>query len=294
MKSKLFYTFLFAFGFFASNTSTAQSLANKWVFHGIKIEEKVRGCVNDPSTRQESVWLPRNAQYDAAYEALRVRMKAKYGDQYFTIQRIFTQAGAQKVIALVEKTWKCGAKHFTFYEGKDQAEITALAEKDKIEYKQIESYRQIYLINCAEEIAKLERQKSPANQKNPEGEISSALTKTVVERNYEGVIAKYTYIEKPDNKFTVVQLRNSKKDVEAHIVINIPGRDPIKHDLPPGYSQVDNIKSTNFSIDVYFTPYKSGDKSPGVIEWVKKKVKDSITIKDRKIITDNIAVGVRG
>lgn len=276
MNPKYFYLLLF----FAL-VSSAQNKPQKWVFHGIRVEEKVPGCVNNPCTRYESFWLPLNAQYNMAYDSLKAKMKQKYGDQYVNIDRIYSRSGEKYVIALIQKKWKCGANNYSFYEGKNSEEIIANVERDKISYNLV-SYQQVYMINCEEEIAKLEKKEKPQADKS-----------AIIEADYSGVQAKYKYVTNARASFAFVVLHNTNKDVTALVKFTLDDKTVITVDIPPGNKTNRNIYSPSFTVDVSFIPYKSSN-GPGVIDMVKKKIKDIVSTKDKKINSAIGSIGVRG
>lgn len=150
--------YLFRFltlGVFVVTCSTAMAQTEVWIFTGALIEQKVDGCSNKPYTDHENFWLPKNESYQNLLKSQKESIKNKYPNRYVLYTQFSIIPGKPRVIALVEKKWKCGAGSLTFYEGLNEAEIIQKVEKDKKLYVNIVSYHIVSTINTDEELAKM-------------------------------------------------------------------------------------------------------------------------------------------
>ena len=286
MKNRFLCSLLLAFCCLCSSVVSAQTAPAKWVFLGFLISEKVKGCVNNPNTREEGHWLPYDQGYSSAYEALKTSVKAKYNVQYLTIKQVTVKVGEPKVIALIEKTWTCGGKNLSFYDGKDEADIMAKAEADKKMYSEIASYRQIYLLDCPTEIAK--------QTGKPVAAAGGASWAKATNTDYAGLAANYLYVPKDNGGFTLVRLKNTRPNVVAKITFLLPGNKTQTETIEPNTVLTTRVNATNFSVEVTYEPFKPGDSSFDVIEWTKKKVQDYITEEEGKSKSRTTGIGVRG
>ncbi len=282
------------FSFKFNIESAAQSNTEKWGFHGVRISEKFGNCINDPYTKHESLWLPVDGDYNKKYNAYRDSIKVKYGGRFFMIMPVYVKTGEQRTIALIEKSVRCGAKNFSYYDGKDEADILEKAEKDKIEYKEILSYRIVYKIDCAAVTEQLAKERKGANTGISDNTTTAKAN--TAEKEYDGVIGKYTYVKQAKGNFTQVKLTNKRQDVIANVIFKLPGDKTVNDVIAPNATIQRQINSTDFSVNITFTPVKPGDNSPSVLEMVKKVVKDIITVKDGKVNTkyDPACMCIRG
>ena len=89
--------------------SIAQTAPQKWVFHGVLVDEKVKSCTNSPSAQYDSFWLPNDKQYQEAYKEKMDEFRAKHSGRMVRSKNIYVTVGTPKYIGLVAKKWKCGA-----------------------------------------------------------------------------------------------------------------------------------------------------------------------------------------
>lgn len=277
---KLIFSLVFLY---TGNLCLSQD-ADKWVFHGVTIEEDL-GCITKGHTRYEMFWIWHDELYKLRRDSINKNLKQRYSPNYFAVTTVLAKKGKATYIALVERRRKCtGSKAsmpiitvYIFMYGDSEESIVRQAEAEMKMYPLIMSYKIIQLINSEDAIAKLEKE-------NPNIKLNTAKKEETV--NYNGLEARY--INKTEgNKLVLAQFTNLKKDKIAIVVVTPLGRDSEVEILQPGEKLTKKYDGEELQIQVkHIDPLPAKEISFDYIKKLKDWLGSKIKIKDGQIIQE--------
>jgi hypothetical protein len=124
-------------------------------------------------------------------------------------------------------------------------------------------------------------------------------SKKVYKANYGDLALEYTIGKTSSGKIVIhVKGRNNGKDVVAVVKYESEGKTIIDQKINPGQGFSGPIPFDTANLTVTFEAFKPGDNSPDLIQILRKKFEEELTIKDNDLVIKKrnvpTGVGVRG
>jgi hypothetical protein len=270
------------FIFFQSFTQCFSQNREKWIFHGVSVEEDL-GCLTKAFTRHEIIWIKHDEFYKSRRDSLNKTLKQRYNPNYFSIKMSAAEKGNSSFIALVERKRKCtGSKAtipiitvYTFFTGDTEESIQRQAETEMKLYPQLVSYKILQLIKTDEAFAKLEND-------NPTNDYSVASNEQVI--SYDGLSARYI-TKKEGNLLVLAQFTNLNKDKIAIVVITPLGQDSEIQVLQPGEKITQKYSGNELQIQIkHLDPVFKEKISIDYLKKLKDWVGSEVRVKDGNLI----------